>query len=179
MTNGYDQGDLNIYGAEDDFEMDAILDALDKATSSTTPDSAEPAGKDWSRLLAAPRRAASSLTRADLPNEPGVYLWSRGGAPQYVGKATSLQKRLSTHLGEGVSLAGSSLRRNVCGLLYQIPPNVTSKPTRQKVTTAQATAIRSWLLGCDVSWLQADTERDAAALEARLRQVLRPPLNRV
>ncbi|WP_159620291.1 GIY-YIG nuclease family protein [Arthrobacter zhaoguopingii] len=179
MTNSYDQGDLNIYGAEDDFEMDTILDALDKATSSTTPDSAEPAGKDWSRLLAVPRRAASGLTRADLPKEPGVYLWSRGGAPQYVGKATSLQKRLSTHLGEGVSLAGSSLRRNVGELLFQIPPNVTGNPTRQKVTTGQATAIRSWLLGCDVSWLRAHTEHDAAALEARLRHVFRPPLNRV
>ncbi|WP_159803235.1 GIY-YIG nuclease family protein [Arthrobacter zhaoguopingii] len=179
MTNSYDQGDLNIYGAEDDFEMDTILDAMDKATSSTSLDSAEPAGKDWSRLLAVPRRAASGLTRADLPNEPGVYLWSRGGAPQYVGTATSLQKRLSTHLGGGVSLAGSSLRRNVCELLFQIPPNITGSPTRQKVTTGQATAIRSWLLGCDVSWLRARTERDAAALEARLRHVFRPPLNRV
>jgi hypothetical protein len=46
MTNSYDQGDLNIYGAEDDFDMDTILDALDKATSSTTTDSAEPAGQD-------------------------------------------------------------------------------------------------------------------------------------
>nr|WP_208739618.1 hypothetical protein [Arthrobacter agilis] len=179
MMNSYSHSDLNIYGAEDDFEMDAILDAIDEATSSTTPDSAEPSGKDWTRLLAAPRRAASNLTRSDLPNEPGVYLWSRNEVPQYVGTATSLQKRLSTHLGGGVSLAGSSLRRNVCELLFQIPPNVTGNPTRQKVTTGQATAIRGWLLGCDVSWLREHTERDAAALEARLRLVYRPPLNRV
>ncbi|MPY12251.1 GIY-YIG nuclease family protein [Arthrobacter bussei] len=179
MTNSYDQSDLNIYGAEDDFEMDAILDAMEKATSSTPLDSTEPADKDWSQLLAVPRRAASGLTRADLPNEPGVYLWSRGGAPQYVGKATSLQTRLSTHLGGGVNLAGSSLRRNVCALLFQIPPNVTGNPTRQKVTTEQATAIRNWLLSCDVSWLLARTEHDAAALETRLRHAFRPPLNRV
>lgn len=159
--------------------MDVILDAIDKATSSTTIDSAEPAGNDWGRLLAVPRRAASGLTRADLPNEPGVYLWSRGGVPQYVGTATSLQKRLSTHLGGGVSLAGSALRRNVCELLFQIPPNVTGSPTRQKVTTEQATAIRSWLLGCEISWLRARTELDATALEARLRHAFRPPLNRV
>lgn len=179
MTNSYSQSDLNVYGAEDDFEMDAILDAIDEATSSTTPDSAEPSGKDWTRLLAAPRRTASSLTRADLPNEPGVYLWTRSGVPQYVGTATSLQKRLPTHLGGGVSLAGSSLRRNICELLFQIPPNLTGKPTRQKVTPGQAAAIRSWLLGCDVSWLRTHTDRDAAALENRLRLVFRPPLNRV
>ncbi|MEG9250021.1 hypothetical protein V6S67_18175 [Arthrobacter sp. Soc17.1.1.1] len=46
MTNFYNQSDLNLYGAEDDFEMEAILDAIDEATSSTTLDSAEPAGKD-------------------------------------------------------------------------------------------------------------------------------------
>ena len=31
MTGRYDQSDLNVYGAEDDEDMDAILDALDRA----------------------------------------------------------------------------------------------------------------------------------------------------
>lgn len=31
MAGRYDQSDLNVYGAEDDEEMDAILDALERA----------------------------------------------------------------------------------------------------------------------------------------------------
>lgn len=31
MTGRYDQSDLNVYGAEDDAEMDSILDALERA----------------------------------------------------------------------------------------------------------------------------------------------------
>lgn len=38
MTGRYDQGDLNTYGAEDDEEMDMILDALDAAMDDTTRD---------------------------------------------------------------------------------------------------------------------------------------------
>jgi hypothetical protein len=179
VPNRYDQGDLNIYGAEDAFEMDAILTALEKASSPPTAEHAEPKGDDWGRLLSAPRRPAGNLQRREFPEEPGVYLWSRDGAPKYVGTATSLRKRLSSHLGGGESLASSSLRRNVCELLFQVPPNVTGKPTRQKVTTEQANAIRDWLLGCEVSWLQARTQEDAAALETRLRRMFLPPLNRV
>jgi len=179
MTDHYDQGDLNIYGAEDDFEMDAILGALEKANSAPASEHSEPTGADWGRLLLTPRRPAGDLQRADLPEGPGVYFWSRNGAPTYVGTATSLRKRLSSHLGGGVSLASSSLRRNVCDLLFQIPPNVSGNPTRQKVTTEQAAAIRDWLLGCEVSWLQARTQEDAAALETRLRRAVLPPSNRV
>jgi len=177
--NRYDQSDLNIYGAENDFEMDVILDAIERADSSAPFHSAEPAGDDWTRLLAAEKNAACSLARPAVPDGPGVYLWSRSGAPQYVGTASSLQKRIFKHLGGGVSLASSSLRRNVCELLFQIPPHVTGNPTRQKVTAEQAAAIHSWLLDCHVSWLRTRTEQDAAALEGRLRRAFRPPFNRV
>ena len=34
MTNRYDQSDLNVYGAEDDEDMDRILEAIDKALES-------------------------------------------------------------------------------------------------------------------------------------------------
>lgn len=179
VTNRYDQGDLNIYGAEDDFEMDAILNALEEASSTSASQRLAPTGDDWRRLLAAPRRLAGNLQHGEVPEASGVYFWSRDGAATYVGTATNLRTRLSSHLGGGVSLAGSSLRRNVCDLLFQIPPTVTGKPTRQKVTTEQAVAIRDWLLGCEVSWLQAPTPENAAALETRLRRAFLPPLNRV
>jgi len=94
--------------------------------------------------------------------------------------ATSLRGRAwGKHLGAGVSLSGSSLRRHVCELLFGIPPNVTGRPTRQKVTPAQAAAIRDWLLECDLSWQPCGGVHDADQLERRLRAVFLPPLNRV
>ncbi len=139
-----------------------------------------PTGGEWAALLDAPAVAARELARAELPDAPGVYLWKRDGGPVYVGMATSLRGRAwGKHLGGGVSLAGSSLRRNVCELLFGIPPNVTGRPTRQKVTTEQAAAIRDWLLGCELSWLEVASVTAADELERRLRSKYLPPLNRV
>ena len=42
MGGRYDQSDLNIYGAEDDEEMDAILDALERAVHAPEPRTALP-----------------------------------------------------------------------------------------------------------------------------------------
>lgn len=36
----YDQTDLNVYGAEDDDELDMILDALEKANAEDVPPAA-------------------------------------------------------------------------------------------------------------------------------------------
>jgi hypothetical protein len=109
-----------------------------------------------------------------------VYLWRRAGEAVYVGMSTNLRGRAwSKHLGAGVSLSGSSLRRNVCELLFGIPPNVTGRPTKQKVTIEQATAIRDWLLACDLSWQTCATVLEADQLERRLRGEFLPPLNRV
>ncbi|MCR6648548.1 MAG: hypothetical protein NVV70_10560 [Cellulomonas sp.] len=38
----YDQSELNVYGAEDDEEMDAILDALERANQEPEPRKALP-----------------------------------------------------------------------------------------------------------------------------------------
>ena len=139
-----------------------------------------PSTGEWGELLGAPTIAVRELARAQLPDAPGVYLWRRQGSVVYVGMATSLCGRAcGKHLGAGVSLSGSSLRRNVCELLFGIPPNVTGRPTRQKVTPAQAAAIRDWLLECDLSWQPCASVHDADQLERRLRAVFLPPLNRV
>lgn len=37
MAGRYDQSELNVYGAEDDEEMDAILDALERANPAPEP----------------------------------------------------------------------------------------------------------------------------------------------
>jgi hypothetical protein len=139
-----------------------------------------PTAGAWAALLDAPAVAARELARAELPDAPGVYFWKRDGELVYVGMATSLRGRAwGKHLGGGVSLAGSSLRRNVCELLFGIPPNVTGRPTRQKVTTEQAAAVCNWLLGCELSWLEVPSVAAADELERRLRREYLPSLNRV
>ena len=42
MSGRYNQGDLNTYGAEDDQEMDVILEALERAATEATPLSSDP-----------------------------------------------------------------------------------------------------------------------------------------
>ncbi|MBC7595660.1 MAG: hypothetical protein H7288_17275 [Kineosporiaceae bacterium] len=120
------------------------------------------------------------LARAQLLDESGVYLWRHEGQAVYVGMATGLRSRAwSKHLGAGVSIAGSSLRRNVCELLFGIPPYVTGGPTKQKMTEEQAAAIRRWLLACELSWLPCAMGHEADQLERRLRGIFLPPFNRV
>lgn len=180
MGDRYSQMDLNLYGAEDDLEMDGILRALDGALGSDTTagDTTERTG-EWKRLLSAPTFAVRVLNPAELPEGPGVYLWSRDGQPTYVGTAKSLRQRVSKHLGGGVSLAGSSLRRNVCELLFHIPPRETSNRIRRKVTIEQVTAIREWLRDCTLSWVETSSDSEASVLESELRRTFLPPLNRV
>lgn len=140
-----------------------------------------PATGEWGALLAEEVVLVRDLVRADVPDDPGVYLWRRDGAVVYVGTASSLRGRLwSKHLGRGVSLAGSSLRRNVCELLFGIPPRVTgNRPGRVKVTRGQSDAIRGWLSECELSWRSCETPADAEGLEKRLRSTYMPPLNRI
>ena len=139
-----------------------------------------PSSHEWHEILAGPTIPVRELAKETLPDAPGIYLWRRGGHPVYVGMATSLRGRAwSKHLGAGVSLSGSSLRRNVCELLFGIPPSITGSPGKRKVTAPQAAAIRAWLLDCDLSWLQCPTAHDAGQLERRLRSEYLPSLNRV
>ena len=128
---------------------------------------------------------AESRIRQELRERYDVEVLETGADPAVVratlvGMATSLRARAwSEHLGAGVSLSGSSLRRNVCQLLFGIPPNITGRPTRQKVTTEQAAAIRDWLLACELSWLPRATVLEADQLERRRRATYLPELNRV
>ena len=66
------------------------------------------------------------------------WLWRDDGQVVPVGMATRLRNHAcNKDLGPGVSIFGSLLRRNVCGLLFgsrQTPPD---GPTKQTVTTEQ------------------------------------------
>lgn len=152
----------------------------DGRVTAIRPTGDPPTTGEWSVILAAPTTPVNELARAQMPDNAGVYLWRREGRAVYVGMATSLRGRAwGKHLGAGVSLAGSSLRRNVCELLFGIPPNITGRPAKQKVTIEQATAIHDWLLGCELSWQSCATVLEADQLERRLRAAYLPPLNRV
>ena len=134
---------------------------------------------EWQALLAVPDADVASLSRADVPVEPGVYLWRCQGEVHYVGTSSSLLRRVwGKHLGRGGSLGGSSLRRNVCELLHGIPTSVTGGKNRQKVTAEQAASIRAWLNTCTISWMVCTSADEAEALEGRLLAEYRPPLNR-
>lgn len=134
----------------------------------------------WQELLQAQEHPVRGLVRADVPEGPGVYLWRRNGALSYVGTASNLRGRVwSKHLGVGTSLAGSSLRRNVCELLFAIPPAVTGNPNRMRITAAQASEIREWLGECTVAWVERPTRYEAGVYEGQLRRTHLPHLNRV
>ncbi len=143
-------------------------------------DDSPPSAGEWADLLAIATTPVRELASSQLPEDPGVYLWRHEGQVVYVGTAKSLRGRAwKRHLGGSRSLAASSLRRNVCELLFEIPPRVTSNPNREMVTQEQATSIREWLRQCEVSWSVCATEKEASDLESRLRTEWLPQLNRV
>ena len=92
--------------------------------------------------------------------------------------ATSLRGRASSkHLDAGVSLFGSSLRLNKCGLLFGIPPNVTGRPTYPNVATEQVAENHDGLLAYgELSWQPCATVLDADQLERHLHGEFIPQL---
>ena len=139
--------------------------------SVSPPDTAE-----WRLILAAEQHDPDVVKKKELPQLPGVYLWRHLGESTYVGKAEVLQDRLSTHRGRGLSLAKSSLRRNVAHHLFGLVPAATGTG-RQKVTREQADAIAVWIRSMTVAWVKCESVPAAVALETTLRRQWLPPLN--
>ena len=70
-----------------------------------TSDGEPPIVGEWGTLLSASTIPVRELARAQVPDEPGVYLWRHEGQAVYVGMATSLRGRAwRKHLGRGLSL---------------------------------------------------------------------------
>ncbi|KRB36142.1 hypothetical protein [Microbacterium sp. Root180] len=61
MVDRYSLSDRQIYGAEDDFEMDMILNALDRAVRDPAPAPAEPASPSIKNVNASKPAAALEL----------------------------------------------------------------------------------------------------------------------
>src|SRR4051812_10076636 len=87
-------------------------------------------GPVWTRTLELPRVLARDIDVTSIPVSPGVYAWFSAAEPVYAGKASGrggLRDRLSKHLGVGLDLSRSSLRRNVAEHLLGVPTSVSRK----------------------------------------------------
>jgi hypothetical protein len=135
-------------------------------------------GPEWQAMNARPRHQARSLKRSDVPSEPGVYAWYRRGRPVYVGKADSLIDRAwGSHMGQSRSLGRSAFRRNVAERLgFGDPTSIKAK--RERLSDQQLAAVRTWIEGCSLGWIECDSIADAAALETRMKIEHLPPLTK-
>ena len=135
-----------------------------------------PSPPEWDAVLLQPRRPASELRRTDIPDRPGVYAWFRDGECAYLGKASDLRSRLSTHLGQSLDLSRSTLRSWVAVRVL----GVTREYTRRRPTvmsSSEVAEVTNWIRGCDLAWVTTDSKENAARLESRLLTAWRPPIN--
>lgn len=135
-----------------------------------------PSSPEWDVVLRQPRRPAAEVRRSDIPHGPGVYAWFRGDDCVYVGKASDLRSRLSTHLGTSLDLSRSTLRSWVA--VREI--GISRADTRRRptiMTSEQVAIVTSWIRACDLAWVLAASQEDAALLESRLLAAWRPPIN--
>jgi hypothetical protein len=111
------------------------------------------------------RRTMAALKAADVPEPPGVYALYRDGRRMYVGKADCLRDRVwKDHSGRGAVMTGSALRRNIAER-PGIASSADIKARRYQPTPDEALAVRAWLDGCDIAWVECDTNAAAKALE--------------
>jgi hypothetical protein len=94
----------------------------------------------------------SSLTKEDIPLDPGVYALYRSGKRAYVGKAKCLQDRVwKNHSGWGVGMGTSAMRRNVAEHLG-IASAKDIKEGLYRVSPQEASRVRTWLDHWEIAW---------------------------
>ena len=128
---------------------------------------------------AQPRRRASELSRADVPECPGVYAWYRRGRVVYVGEGDDLRDRVWTrHMGQGKSLHTSAFRRNVAESLGLGAANEIFKKAN-RLTDEQRALVGAWVVSCSVAWIECKSIVAAEKLEDDMKAEWRPPLTKV
>jgi len=132
----------------------------------------------WGQIDQAPRRTATDLRPADIPREPGVYVWFRDEQCMYVGKASSLRQRLSTHLRMSPDLSRSTLRATVAERELGVS-RATARARPSVMTPAQVAVVNRWIAECDVAWITCSSPLAADELERHLRRERMPVLNRI
>jgi hypothetical protein len=131
-------------------------------------------------MLELPRVLVREIEVRSVPDRPGVYAWFRSAEPIYAGKASGsggLRERLGKHLGVGLDLSRSSLRRNVAEHLLSVPTSV-SRKRPSVMTSEQVSTINGWIRELEVTWLEFPTPGEAAAFERELLQEWMPPLSK-
>lgn len=137
-------------------------------------------GPAWARMLELPRVPVRDVDAKSIPVSPGVYAWFRSGEPIYAGNASGgggLRDRLGKHLGVGLDLSRSSLRRNVAEYLLSVP-TADSRRRPSIMTSDQVSAINAWIRDLEVSWLALPTPADAVEFERELLHECMPPLSK-
>lgn len=137
-----------------------------------------PPGPLWAEMDAQPRRSMATLVCDDIPESPGVYALYRGGDAMYVGKADSLRQRVwSNHLGRGIVMTSSAMRRNVAELLG-IASAADIKARRYRSTGDDARRVQLWLSACEMTWLECPTAQAAQDLETAMKEEYKPLLTK-
>jgi hypothetical protein len=135
-------------------------------------------GPLWSRMNARPRRPMRELVASELPETPGVYALYRGTQPMYVGKADCLRDRVwKNHSGRAAVMTGSALRRNVAEHLG-IATAADIKARWYQPTPEEVRAVRDWLDGCDIAWVECESKAAAKSLEDAFKAEHKPPLTK-
>jgi hypothetical protein len=118
------------------------------------------------------------LRASDIPESPGVYGLYRNGTRMYVGKADSLRDRIwRSHCGRGPRMTRSAMRRNIAEHLGIATANDIYQ-RRYQPSPDEVPAVRDWLDGCYIAWVECGTNTDALALEKQFKDEFLPPLTK-
>lgn len=137
-------------------------------------------GPAWTRILGLPRVLVPEIEVRAVPDRPGVYAWFRFSEPIYAGKASGgggLRERVGKHLGVGLDLSRSSLRRNVAEHVLGVPTSV-SRQRPSVMTSEQVSVINEWIRELEVTWLVFPNPGEAVAFERELLLEWMPPLSK-
>ena len=91
--------------------------------------------------------------------------------------AAAFAGRLAKHLGVGLDLSRSSLRRNVAEHVLNIPTSVTRRRP-SSMTLEQVATINAWIRDLEVTWIELPTNAEAIAFERELLREWMPPLSK-
>jgi len=131
-------------------------------------------------MLELPRVIVSTVEVRSIPDHPGVYAWFDSAVPIYAGKASGsggLRERLGKHLGLGLDLSRSSLRRNVAEHLLGVPTSL-SRQRPSVMTSEQVSTVNAWIRKLEVVWLVLPTSAAAVAFERELFREWMPSLSK-
>jgi hypothetical protein len=133
----------------------------------------------WAQMNARQRLRCADVVQTHLPTAPGVYAFYRDNQPVYVGKAADLRSRLwHNHLRRSASMRNSAFRRNVAHE-FGIATAADIKALRYATTAEDAARVTEWICGCEVAWIECESETDAAALETAMKLELKPRLTKI